>query len=71
MATTLGATLSTAILGTQAAADSDVGAQTISTVDVLGNTVALGASTQTAFNNLVADINDLKAKLRAAGLLAT
>lgn len=59
----------------QAAADADLGAQTSSgdaggagTVSAAAN-VATKTSVDTALANIVADINDLKAKLRTAGVL--
>lgn len=54
----------------QAASVADLGAQTI-TASILDSGAATQASTQTALNNIRTDLNDLKAKLRAAGLLAT
>lgn len=60
----------------QAASDADLGAQTSSgdaggaaTVSAAAD-VATKASVDTALANIVADINDLKAKLRTAGVLA-
>ncbi len=66
----LGAINSAANVGTQVASDADLGAQTIATVLVVADAVALGASVQTAINNIVADLNDLKSKMRTAGVLA-
>lgn len=51
-----------------AAADADLGAQTVvaATTDT---SAAQLVSTQAAFDAVIADLNDLKAKLRTAGLL--
>ena len=67
-AQTLGEHLSNAPI--QSAAQADLSSQTVSTSVILGITVALGGSTQTAIDNIVNDMNALKAKLRTAGLLA-
>jgi len=52
-----------------AASDADLGAQTVvaATTDT---SAAQLVSTQAAVDALIADLNDLKAKLRTAGLLA-
>lgn len=58
------------VLVTPAVIDDDCTTQLIGSVEILNNLVALSGSVQSALNAIVEDLNDLKAKLRTAGLLA-
>lgn len=53
----------------KAAVDPDLAAQVVVAVEALTGRVAHWQSTQDAIDNIVADLNDLKAKLRTAGVL--
>ena len=55
----------------QAATDGDLASQTVSNNPLLLIDAATATSVQTAITNIVNDLNDLKAKLRTAGVLAT
>ena len=55
----------------QAETTGAVGELTVGTVDILGNTVSLGASVQTAVNTLQAKIDTILTKLKTSGLMAS
>lgn len=52
-------------------ADDDIGAQTVAASPATLALAAVATSTQTAVDALITDINDLKAKMRTAGLMAS